>query len=142
MNRTGIVSLLGLALALILYIATNTLFNAWAPAARLDVSEENLYTLSKGTHTTLEKIDEPVVLHFFFSERLGREVPFYASYAKRVRELLVEIVAVSDGKIVLNEYNPEPFSDAEDLAVSHGIQGTPLIREGNCLISVCRVSIP
>ena len=130
MNRTGIVSLLGLALALILYIATNTLFNAWAPAARLDVSEENLYTLSKGTHTTLEKIDEPVVLHFFFSERLGREVPFYASYAKRVRELLVEIVAVSDGKIVLNEYNPEPFSDAEDLAVSHGIQGIPVDQGG------------
>lgn len=126
MNRTGIVSLLGLLLALILYIATNTLFNVWSPSARLDVSEDSLYTLSQGTHTTLDKIDESVVLHLFFSERLGREVPFYASYSRRVRELLMEIVAASKGKIILNEHNPEPFSDAEDLAVSHGIQGIPV----------------
>jgi len=130
MNRTGIVSLLGLLLALILYIATNTLLNVWAPSARLDVSEDNLYTLSQGTHATLDKIGEPVVLHFFFSERLGREVPFYASYSRRVRELLMEIVAASSGKIILNEYNPEPFSDAEDLAVSHGIQGIPVDQGG------------
>lgn len=111
-------------------MAINTLFSVWAPATRLDVSEHKLYTLSQGTYRILKNIDEPVVLHFFFSERLGREVPFYASYSRRIQELLVEIVAVSNGRVILNEHNPEPFSQAEDLAVLHGIQGIPVAQDG------------
>ena len=130
LKRTGIFSLSGLTLALIVYIATNTLFNVWSPAVRLDVSEDKLYTLSDGTQSILESIDEPVVLHFFFSERLGKEVPFYASYSRRIRELLVEIVAVANGKVILVEHNPKPFSKAEDLAVAHGVQGIPVDQGG------------
>ncbi|MGH1543452.1 MAG: Gldg family protein [Arenicella sp.] len=127
---TGVVSLLGLLLAFVLYIAVNTLFTVWTTNWRLDVSEGRLYTLSQGTHQTLSQIDEPVVLHFFFSQRLGREIPVYASYARRVRELLSEIVATSNGKVILYEHNPESFSSAEDLAVSHGVQGIPVDEGG------------
>lgn len=130
MTRTGTISPAGLLLAAILYIAVNTLFNVSAPAVRLDVTEEGLYTLSEGTHATLARIDEPVEFHFFFSERLGRQVPFYASYGRRVRELLVEIAAASVGRIILHEHNPEPFSDEEDLAVSLGVQGIPIDQGG------------
>lgn len=130
MTRTGTVSLLGLSLAAILYVTVNTLFNVSAPAARLDVTEDGLYTLSPGTHATLAKIDEPVEFRFFFSERLGREVPFYASYGRRVRELLVEIAAASGGKVILHEHDPEPFSEDEDRAVSLGVQGIPVDRGG------------
>ena len=130
MTRTGTVSLLGLALSAILYIAANALFSVSAPSVRLDVTEDGLYTLSEGTRATLARIDEPVVLDFFFSERLGREVPFYASYGRRVRELLVEIAAASAGKVILREHNPEPFGDEEDLAVSVGVQGIPIDQGG------------
>ena len=127
MTRTGTVSLLGVALAAVLYVAVNALVNVIAPAAaRVDVTEERLYTLSEGTHATLAGIDEPVELHYFLSERLGREVPFYASYGRRVRELLIEIAAASAGKVILHEHDPEPFSDVEDRAVSLGIQGIPV----------------
>ena len=129
-TRMGPVSLPGFLLAAILYVTVNTLFNASAPAARLDVTQDDLYTLSKGTHATLARIDEPVDLHFFFSERLGREVPFYASYGRRVRELLVEIAAASGGKIILHEHHPEPFTDDEDRAVSLGVQGIPVDQGG------------
>lgn len=130
MNRTAI-SPLGFLCAAILYIAVNTLLNLAPPTVRLDVTEDGLYTLSKGTHQILADIDEPVNLHFFSSEQLGREVPFYASYGRRVRELLMEIAVASNGKVILREYAPKPFSDDEDKAVSLGIQGIPVGQEEN-----------
>ena len=126
MTRTGAISLSGFLLAAILYIAVNTLFNVSTPNLRLDLTEDSLYTLSKGTQATLDRIDEPIEFHFFLSEQLGREVPFYASYGLRVRELLLEIATASAGKVILHEHNPEPFSDSEDHAVSLGVQGIPL----------------
>ena len=126
MTRTGINSLVGLALAAVLYVAVNVLFNVSTPEMRLDVTEDGLFTLSDGTLATLARIDEPVELHFFLSEHLGREVPLYASYGLRVRELLAEIAAASGGKVILHEHDPEPFSRGEELAVSFGVQGVPV----------------
>ena len=125
-KRTGISSLTGLALAAVLYVAVNVLFNVSAPQVRLDVTEDGLFTLSDGTLATLARIDEPVELHFFLSGHLGREVPLYASYGLRVRELLAEIAAASGGKVILREHDPRPFSRGEELAVSFGVQGVPV----------------
>jgi ABC-type uncharacterized transport system involved in gliding motility auxiliary subunit len=101
-------------------------FFAW----RLDLTDEHLYTLSRGTLTTLAKIDEPITLRFYFSDRLGDEVPSYGVYARRVRELLDQYVAAAHGKLRLEVYNPVPFSDAEDRAVAFGLQGAPLDAQG------------
>src|SRR6266478_2717395 len=57
-------------------------------ASRLDLTAERLYTLSSGTRHTLARIDEPITLRFYYSTRLGDEVPSYGVYAQRVRELL------------------------------------------------------
>ena len=126
MTRTGIDSLAGLLIAAVLYVAVNILCNVSAPQARLDVTEDGLFTLSDGTLATLARIDEPVELHFFLSGHLAREVPLYASYGLRVRELLAEIAAASGGKVILREHDPEPFSRAEELAVSFGVQRVPV----------------
>jgi ABC-type uncharacterized transport system involved in gliding motility auxiliary subunit len=99
-------------------------------AARLDLSAERLYTLSQGTRHTLAKIDEPVTLRFYYSTRLGEEVPSYGVYAQRVRELLDQYVAAAHGKLRLEVYNPQPFSDAEDRAVAFGLKGVPLDAQG------------
>ena len=125
-GRTGVDSLTGLALAAVLYLAVNVLFNVSAPEARLDVTEDGLFTLSDGTLATLARIDEPIELHFFLSGHLGREVPAYASYGLRVRELLAEIAAAAGGKVILREHDPKPFSRGEELAVSFGVQGVPV----------------
>lgn len=98
--------------------------------ARLDLTAEHLYTLSPGTLRTLAKIDEPITLRFYYSARLGDEVPTYGVYAQRVRELLDQYVAAAHGKIHLAIYNPEPFSGIEDQAVAFGLQGVPLNRSG------------
>ena len=95
-------------------------------AWRLDLTGERLYTLSRGTQQTLARIEEPITLRFYFSNRLADEVPSYGVYAQRVRELLDQYVAAAHGKIRLEVYNPLPFSDAEDRAVAFGLQGVPL----------------
>jgi ABC-type uncharacterized transport system involved in gliding motility auxiliary subunit len=99
-------------------------------AWRLDLTGEHLYTLSRGTQQTLARIDEPITLRFYFSNRLADEVPSYGVYAQRVRELLDQYVAAAHGKIRLEVYNPLPFSDAEDRAVAFGLQGVPLDAAG------------
>ena len=125
-KRTGVSSLTGLALAAVLYVAANALFNVSAPQVRLDVTEDGLFTLSHGTLATLARIDEPIELHFFLSGHLGREVPAYASHGLRVRELLAEVAAAAGGKVILREHDPKPFSRGEELAVSFGVQGVPV----------------
>ena len=57
-------------------------------------------------------------------------MPAYGVYAQRVRELLDQYVAAAHGKIRLEVYNPQPFSDVEDRAVAFGLQGVPLDAQG------------
>ena len=99
-------------------------------ASRLDLTAERLYTLSQGTRQTLAKIDEPITLRFYYSTRLGDEVPSYGVYAQRVREMLDQYVAAAHGKIRLEVYNPQAFSEVEDRAVAFGLKGVPLDAQG------------
>src|SRR5947207_8607475 len=98
--------------------------------ARLDLTGERLYTLSRGTRQTLARIDEPITLRLYYSTRLGDSAPSYGVYAQRVRELLDEYVAAAKGKLRLEIYNPQPFSDVEDRAVAFGLQAVPLDQQG------------
>ena len=122
-------AVVGIVLGAVLMITVNVLAAALFPATRLDLTQDRLYTLSSGTRQVLRQLDEPVTLRFFLSERLVRDVPSYGTYATRVRDLLREYVAVSDGKLKLETYNPEPFTDVEDRAVALGLQGVPVDQE-------------
>ncbi len=119
-----------LVLAIIVFIALNVLAQTRLGQLRLDLTEDGLYTLSEGTGQILKSIEEPITLTFYYSERLGSEVPSYGIYAKRVRDLLSEFESLSGDKLILSEVNPEPFSDSEDAAVGAGLQGVPLDQTG------------
>ncbi len=114
----------------LLLISANIVIDRWF-TARLDLTADRLYTLSPGTLHTLAKIDEPITLRLYYSSRLGNEVPAYGVYAQRVRELLDQYVAASDGKLRLETYDPQPFSDVEDRAMAFGLQAAPLDSEGD-----------
>ncbi|MFI5021733.1 MAG: Gldg family protein [Alphaproteobacteria bacterium] len=129
-DRTTL-SLVGLALALALFFSLNIFANAAFKGISLDLTEGGLYTLSSGTRQLLAHLKEPVTLRFYFSQRLADSVPSYANYAARVRELLERYASLSDGRIRLEFYNPEPFSDAEDRAVAFGLQGVPIGNSGD-----------
>src|SRR6516162_1792064 len=125
-RATAIMALVCIALMLMSVNILAARFFSW----RLDLTRERLYTLSQGTRRTLAKIDEPITLRFYYSARLTDEVPSYGVYAQRVRELLDQYVAAAHGKIRLEIYNPQPFSDTEDRAVAFGLQGVPLDAAG------------
>jgi ABC-type uncharacterized transport system involved in gliding motility auxiliary subunit len=100
------------------------LSNTWIRGVRLDLTENDLYTLGDGTRAVLRDIDEPVNLYLFFSNEATEQLPTLRSYATRVREMLEEFAAYApDGKLVLNVVDPVPFSEEEDRAEQLGLQG-------------------
>ncbi len=131
MMRRGLLSAGGIVLAFVLFVAVNILSNTTLGGSQLDLTSDRLYTLSPGTKSVLSKIEEPVTLRFYFSDRLGREIPSYAVYATRVREMLREYSNAARGKIKLELLDPQPFSDAEDRAVALGLQGVPVNQGGD-----------
>ncbi len=96
------------------------------PDFRIDLTEEKLYTLSRGTRNILQQLQQPVTFEFFFSDQATRDMPLLRDYARRVRALLEEYQRASRGKIRLVIIDPEPFSESEDQAVSRGIRGVNL----------------
>lgn len=127
----GKLAALSAVLAVIIFVAVNIYANTTFRGIEADLTEENLFTLSDGTRDILKSIDEPITVRLFVSKRLVELNPGHATYADRVRELLERYVDISDGKINLELYSPEPFTDEEDLAVAFGLQGVPLDNAGD-----------
>ncbi|HYZ33373.1 MAG TPA: Gldg family protein, partial [Crenalkalicoccus sp.] len=123
-------SALGLVAAAVLAIGANLVVERGLPRAQLDLTQQRLFTLSDGTRQVLAGLRDPVTLRLFYSRRLGAEVPAYGAYADRVREVLGEYVARSNGKVRLEVLDPEPFSETEDRALGFGLQGVPLDQAG------------
>lgn len=120
----------GLITALVLLLAVNMFSSVSFTSARLDLTERQAYTLSEGTLNILGKLDEPVTLRLFLSEKVATETPSVTSYANRVRDMLHEFQRRAGGNIILRIIDPEPFSEDEDRAVGYGLHGIPLDAEG------------
>ena len=124
------VALLALALLFItLIVLSGSLFRG----ARLDLTENRLYTLTEGTKSILGKIDEPINLAFYYSDHLTRELPQLRTYAEHVRELLEEMAAHAGGNLRLTVIDPQPFSEDEDRATAMGLQAVPVGASGDNL---------
>ncbi|MBA3562933.1 MAG: Gldg family protein [Gammaproteobacteria bacterium] len=114
-----------LVILAVLFIALIIVSNALFRGVRLDLTENNLYTLAEGTRNILDAIEEPINLYYFFSEEQTENTPFLRSYANRVRELLEEFALESDGKLNLQVIDPQPFSEQEERAAAFGLQAVP-----------------
>jgi len=101
--------------------------------ARIDLTENQLYTIAPGTKRVLATLDEPINLYFFFSQEPSRDLPGLRAYAQRVRELLEEMAQRSSGKLHLTVIDPQPFSDDEDRATQFGLAAAPVGAQGQQL---------
>ena len=120
--KNSVISGTGLLLAISLFIATIILANTALTTWRIDLTQNKLFTLSKGTKNILNTLEEPVQLDFYFSQKAMNDFPLLANYGIRVRDMLEEFAAHANGKLVLNIIEPETFSEAEDQAVASGLR--------------------
>ncbi len=123
--KNNLFSVTGLAALAVLFIALVMLNNTLLRGVRFDLTENNLYTVSKGTRNVLSKIDEPITLYLFFSEKASRSTPSLRPYANRVQEMLEEFEQLSGGKLRIDVIDPQPFSEEEDQAAQFGLRGLP-----------------
>jgi len=123
-------AILALICAAILFVGINIIADKTLRSARIDLTQQRLFTLADGSRKTLAKLDEPITVRFYYSKRLGTEIPTYALYAQRVRDMLEEYVSLAKGKIRLEILEPVPYSAVEDRAVAFGLQGVPIDQGG------------
>lgn len=120
--KNKLISGTGLILATTLFIATIILANTALTTWRIDLTENKLFTLSKGTINILGNLEEPVQLDLYLSQKEMSDFPALANYGIRVRDMLEEYVAHANGQLILNIIEPETFSEAEDQAVASGLR--------------------
>lgn len=133
LNQRRISTGAALAALAVLFVALVVLSGSLLRGARLDLTQNRLYTLTEGTRAIVGKLDEPVNLTFYYSDQAARDLPQLRTYATRVRELLEEMAARSGGKLHLAVVDPQPFSEDEDRATAMGLQAVPLGNTGNSL---------
>ncbi|MBK5911145.1 hypothetical protein CCR85_06525 [Rhodothalassium salexigens] len=109
-------------LAFLLFVSINIVADRLFSSARLDMTQEGLFTLSEGTEEVLEGLNERVSITFYFSERAAANNPRLFAYGRRVEDLLREYRALAGSKIDLKVVDPRPFTQAEDEAAAAGIR--------------------
>ena len=112
---------LSVFLSILTFFSINVITNNILSSARVDFTENKLYSLSNGTMSLLKDLKEPIHIRLFVSSNLVKDVPQLSTYANRVETILQTYSNISNGKITLEIIDPKPFSDAEDRAVGMGI---------------------
>ena len=82
-GAAGTVIVIGILIAANLLVSRTT-------ALRLDLTEENLYTLSAGSRQMLQELDRDVALKFYFSQGSDSMPRPIKQYWQRIRDLLRE----------------------------------------------------
>ncbi len=119
--ETLVFSTVGVVVMFVIVVAVNLI--ASALKTRVDLTEGKIYTLSPGTKAILKKIDAPVEVRFYYSQGQSRIPSQYKAYAKQVEDLLNEFRQYAGGNLEVKKLDPEPDSEAEDLANLDGVEG-------------------
>lgn len=115
-------SLLGiLSMIFMVYIGSTLL-----KGARLDLTEENLYTLSDGTKNILQKLDSPIILKLFYSKEAANKgtegLRDFNNYFRYVQTLLEQYKENSRNNIKLQVIDPRPDTEDEEDAIAYGLK--------------------
>ena len=134
MNRT-IRTIIGAVLILVItFAAISICQNIWANA-KLDVTEQKIFSLSQGTKNILGRLNQPLRAKLYYAKTAAMEaqdsIKFFNNYNEFVKTLLQEYVRVSNGMIQLEIIDPRPYSPEEEDALRYGLKRFPITQEEN-----------
>ncbi|MBW7988810.1 MAG: hypothetical protein FVQ84_02140 [Planctomycetes bacterium] len=102
---------------------------------KVDITDQQLYTLSDGTKSILGKLNQPIKAKLYYAKTAALKGPdqirYFNNYYEFVKALLEEYVAVSQGKVELEIIDPRPFSEDEVQALKYGLKRFPITQEEN-----------
>src|SRR4029453_14712858 len=102
----GTLTGVGILPAIVCFLAVNLFSTLQLGAARLDLTQNGLYTLSDSTAAMLKGMKGPGKLRLFSPPPLPRPSPPLKPYAARVREMLASYVKLSGDRISLEIIDP------------------------------------
>jgi len=139
--ETILYSSAGIVVMLVLVIAVNVITGA--KPVRADLTQEKAYTLSVGTRAILQKLDTPVKIRFYCtqSDTATPETVYLKDYARQVGDLLQEYQQVAGKNLVIQKFDPQPDSDAEDSARLDGLEPQQLPGEDEFYLGLS-ISLP
>lgn len=120
--ETILYSSAGIVIMLVIIVAVNVI--AGVRPLHMDLTQEKAYTLSDGTRAILKKLDTPVKIRFYCtqSETASPETVYLKNYARQVGDLLQEYKQIAGKNLIIEKYDPQPDSDAEDSAKLDGLE--------------------
>ena len=134
MNRT-IRAIIGAVLVLVIVFSAISIAQNIGKSLKLDITEQQLYKLSDGTKSILNKLNQPIKAKLYYAKTAALKGPdqirFFNNYYEYVRALLEEYVSASNGMVELEIIDPRPFSDEEAQAMKYGLRRFPITEEEN-----------
>ncbi len=133
-SRILTLALIGLMTVLSIHVA-----NEWFEGFRVDLTGDDLYSLTDGSHAILDRMQEegvkPLDIRLYFSETTGKTLPKFVKdfigYERYLRSLLGEYERAAAGKIQVETIDPIPDSDAADQAAEDGLDGKLINQNGD-----------
>ena len=115
---------LGVAALVAIAILANWLVSLTPLGNRgVDFTENKVHTLSDGTRAILGELDTPVVIRYYATRSTDFIPEALKLHMRRVDDLLKEYANLSNGKLRIENLDPQPDTDAEDSANLDGING-------------------
>jgi len=125
-------------IALIVLFGNHVAFDLLA-SARIDLTQDQLYSLTDGTEAILQRMQDegvkPIDIDLYFSETTGKTLPRFIkdfiSYDRYLTALLKEYERGAGGKIRVRFIDPITDSDEAQDALDFGLDGKPINQEGD-----------
>lgn len=115
---------IGIAALITIAILANWLVSLTPAGNRgIDFTENKVHTLSDGTKAILGELDTPVVIRYYASRSSAYMPEQLKVHIRRVDDLLKEYSNISRGKLRIENFDPQPDTDAEDSANLDEISG-------------------
>jgi len=134
MNRT-IRVIIGVILVLVITFCAISICQNIGKSLKVDITEQNLYTLSDGTKAILAKLNQPIKVKLYYAKsaalKASDQIQHFNNYYQFVKALLEEYASEAKGMIDLHIIDPRPFSEDEVQALRYGLKRFPITEEEN-----------